>query len=92
MICDTSTGGLIAIMLGRLKMSVEECIDEYRKLSPKIFVKKHHRVDGHGRTRGRYDSAAFEQGIKEMLEKLGLHQDTLLEEDFSDVPQRDCNV
>lgn len=38
------------------------------------------------------DSAAFEQGIKEMLEKLGLHQDTLLEEDVSDVPQRDCKV
>lgn len=73
-------------------MSVEECIDEYRKLSPKIFVKKHHRVDGHGHMRGRYDSAAFEQGIKEMLEKLGLHQDTLLEEDVSDVPQRDCKV
>ncbi|KAL6411799.1 phospholipase [Ilyonectria robusta] len=27
MICGTSTGGLIAIMLGRLRMTVDECID-----------------------------------------------------------------
>ncbi|PMD26932.1 FabD/lysophospholipase-like protein [Hyaloscypha hepaticicola] len=33
MICGTSTGGLIAIMLGRLKPSVSDCILEYKKLS-----------------------------------------------------------
>ncbi|TLD38810.1 FabD/lysophospholipase-like protein [Venturia nashicola] len=33
----TSTGGLISIMLGRLRMSVEDCMREYEKLSDDIF-------------------------------------------------------
>ncbi|KAL2025831.1 hypothetical protein VTO58DRAFT_103014 [Aureobasidium pullulans] len=37
----TSTGGLIAIMLGRLDMSVDECINAYTELSEKVFQKKH---------------------------------------------------
>jgi patatin-like phospholipase/acyl hydrolase len=37
LICGTSTGGLIALMLGRLRMSVDECIDAYIKLSKAIF-------------------------------------------------------
>src|SRR2546423_13126401 len=35
----TSTGGLIAVMVGRLGMSVDECISEYLELTPKIFTK-----------------------------------------------------
>ena len=37
----TSTGGLIAIMLGKLGMSLEECIAAYRRFSKDIFQKKH---------------------------------------------------
>jgi hypothetical protein len=33
----TSTGGLISIMLGRLRMSVDDCMLEYEKLSDDIF-------------------------------------------------------
>ncbi|KAG8896301.1 hypothetical protein FRC01_011900, partial [Tulasnella sp. 417] len=33
----TSTGGLIAIMLGRLRMSVQECIEAYENLARRIF-------------------------------------------------------
>lgn len=43
MICGTSTGGLIATMLGRLRMTVSQCIDEYRYLSAKVFTKCRHR-------------------------------------------------
>ena len=42
-IAGTSTGGLIAIMLGKLGMSLEECIAAYRQLSKDIFRKKHFR-------------------------------------------------
>jgi patatin-like phospholipase/acyl hydrolase len=38
LICGTSTGGIIAIMLGRLRMTVEECIDAYLALSKVIFT------------------------------------------------------
>ncbi|KAG8768965.1 hypothetical protein FRC12_005242 [Ceratobasidium sp. 428] len=37
MICGTSTGGLIAIMLGRLRMSVEQAILGYNRLAKGIF-------------------------------------------------------
>ncbi|KAJ6553081.1 acyl transferase/acyl hydrolase/lysophospholipase, partial [Mycena capillaripes] len=37
MIAGTSTGGLIAIMLGRLQMTIEECVKEYETLSKEVF-------------------------------------------------------
>jgi patatin-like phospholipase/acyl hydrolase len=40
LICGTSTGGLIALMLGRLRMTVDECIGAYIKLSMEIFGKR----------------------------------------------------
>ena len=39
-VAGTSTGGLIAIMLGKLGMTVEECIQAYRELSIAVFGKK----------------------------------------------------
>ena len=35
----TSTGGLISIMLGRLRMNVDDCIKEYETLGGKVFGK-----------------------------------------------------
>ena len=40
LICGTSTGGLLAIMLGRLRMDVVDCKRAYRDLSSSIFQKK----------------------------------------------------
>lgn len=37
LICGTSTGGLIALLLGPLKMTVPEVIEIYKKLGKKIF-------------------------------------------------------
>ena len=36
-ICGTSTGGLIAIMLGRLRMTIDEAIEHYRALCKSVF-------------------------------------------------------
>ncbi|THU84988.1 FabD/lysophospholipase-like protein [Dendrothele bispora CBS 962.96] len=36
----TSTGGLIAIMLGRLEMSTEEALAQYKATADRIFSKK----------------------------------------------------
>lgn len=43
LICGTSTGGIIAILLGRLRMSVKEVKDVYKELCKEIFSnpKKH---------------------------------------------------
>jgi patatin-like phospholipase/acyl hydrolase len=40
LVAGTSTGGLIAIMLGKLGMTIEECIEAYHELSKTIFGKK----------------------------------------------------
>ena len=39
MIGGTGTGGIIAVMLGRLRMDVDECIEAYKLLSRTIFEK-----------------------------------------------------
>lgn len=64
MISGTSTGGLIAIMLGRLCMTVDECIDAYTSLSDKVFEKRSHRVSITGKLQGRFDATELEQPVK----------------------------
>nr|KAK5444074.1 hypothetical protein LTR18_005335 [Exophiala xenobiotica] len=78
MIGGTSTGGLIAIMLGRLEMTIGECIDAYLSLSDRIFQKKAHRVNIQGKIQGRFDSKKLEEAVKEVVRKRKLPEDTLL--------------
>ena len=80
MIGGTSTGGLIAIMLGRLQMTIDECIDAYTSLSDKVFEKKSHRVGIKGKLQGRFDSAALELAVKNILVSRGLGEDVLLKD------------
>ena len=40
----TSTGGLIATMLGRLRMTIPECLQLYRKVGEDLFGKQRSRV------------------------------------------------
>ncbi|KAJ3574877.1 hypothetical protein NPX13_g4219 [Xylaria arbuscula] len=79
MIGGTSTGGLIAIMLGRLEMSVDECKKAYLAVMDKIFVKKHHRVTlPKLKVRGAFDTLALENAIKQVLKDRGMDEDSLL--------------
>ncbi|KAK3325058.1 acyl transferase/acyl hydrolase/lysophospholipase [Apodospora peruviana] len=78
MIGGTSTGGLIAIMLGRLRMSVDECIDTYRAMAPRIFTKVNHRLNLRGKVQGRFDHVAVEDGVKDLLRKRLLSENELL--------------
>jgi patatin-like phospholipase/acyl hydrolase len=80
MISGTSTGGLIAIMLGRLRMTVDECIEAYTSLSDKVFEKKSHRVNINGKLQGRFDAAELEHTIKQILQARSLSEDTLLKD------------
>jgi len=74
MIGGTSTGGLIAIMLGRLQMDIKFCIAAYRHLSDKVFRKVAHRISIKcmGETQGRFDACALEDAMKEMIVKAKL--------------------
>ncbi|KAK5165890.1 uncharacterized protein LTR77_008814 [Saxophila tyrrhenica] len=88
LIGGTSTGGLIAIMLGRLRMSAQEAITAYTELSKPVFTQQRHRLGLRGGLQGRYDSQALEQGVKAMLWSQGYDDETLLK-DSSGSP---CNV
>lgn len=80
MIGGTSTGGLIAIMLGRLRMSVDECIEAYTALSDEVFTKTSHRFQINGKIQGRFDAEKLAETIKELLRKRGLDDDVLLKD------------
>ncbi|KAH8684316.1 acyl transferase/acyl hydrolase/lysophospholipase [Tricladium varicosporioides] len=67
LICGTSTGGLIALLLGRLRLSVPEAIDKYRTLAKKIFSEKKARGKD-----GTFKASNLEKAIKDIVqEKLG---------------------
>lgn len=67
----TSTGGLISIMLGRLRMSIDDCIAEYETLGPKVFA---HPRWFHVKSllfwpRDKYDHRSLEKAIREVIDR-----------------------
>ncbi|TAQ87275.1 hypothetical protein B7494_g4384 [Chlorociboria aeruginascens] len=88
MIGGTSTGGLIAVMLGRLKMSIDDSIDTYLSLSDRVFQKKRHCVTVKGKIQGRFDSEELTQAMKEVVAAQKLKEDVLLK----DVSDDACKV
>ncbi|KAF2269546.1 phospholipase [Lojkania enalia] len=75
LIGGTSTGGLIAIMLGRLEMDVEECIDTYSGLSQKIFSQKQNRFGfgWKGDLKGRFSAENLEEAISKVVSDKGFN-------------------
>lgn len=67
-------------MLGRLKLSIDDCIDAYLSLSGRVFQKKRHRVTTKGNIQGRFDSEELERAVKEVVIKQGQHKDALLKD------------
>ncbi|KAF3107678.1 hypothetical protein TWF594_007876 [Orbilia oligospora] len=65
MISGTSTGGIIAIMLGRLQMSIDECIQAYRDMAKRVFgIDTLERLARFGATKARFDAEVLERVIK----------------------------
>ena len=79
---------LIAVMLGRLRMTVGEAITAYLSLSNRVFQKKAHRVTVKGNIQGRFDSNELARAIKEVVKQQGLHEDELLK----DASDAQCKV
>ena len=75
LIAGTSTGGLIAILLGVLHLDVETCIAEYIKLGPRIFPAEG-RISGHKLSKvikflankPRFKPESLEFAIQDMVE------------------------
>ncbi|KIV90286.1 hypothetical protein PV10_07605 [Exophiala mesophila] len=94
LIGGTSTGGLIAIMLGRLEMDVQECIDAYTELMSTVFEKKRGRfaIGWKGDVKARFSSKALAGAIKNVIEKRGLSADTPFYVEVENEETRRCKV
>jgi hypothetical protein len=75
-------------MLGRLRMSVADCISAYLSLSDRVFRKTQHRVTIKGKVQGRFDGEELAQAVKEVVMQQGLQADALLK----DRPEAGCKV
>lgn len=77
LVAGTSTGGLIAVMLGKLGMTLDECITAYHDLSRTIFGKKH--IRGRltlGLAPSRYSGSRLRKAVCSLLRRRGF-DDTL---------------
>ncbi|CZR68366.1 uncharacterized protein PAC_18265 [Phialocephala subalpina] len=87
LIGGTSTGGIIAVMLGRLEMDIEDCIAAYTSMFETVFGKKGLPVNIWGKVKGRFDSDVLEECIRKILKERGLSE----AEPFNDGKER-CKV
>ncbi|KIJ50301.1 hypothetical protein M422DRAFT_159868 [Sphaerobolus stellatus SS14] len=74
MIGGTSTGGIIALMLGRLRMSINDVIDCYEQLTKTVF-----KATQVGRD-GRFDHKVLEEVIKDVVKhQVGTDEEGMLD-------------
>ena len=81
---------LIAIMLGRLEMGVDDCISAYSKLMEFVFAKKSSwsLVGWTGEIKAQFDSKRLKSAIEEVITHQGIAKTTLL----NDRQSRGCRV
>jgi hypothetical protein len=86
----TQSDSLIAIMLGRLRMSVDECIDAYVKLMERVFKRRENIsfVGFLGGVKPRFSSDGLKEAIIEVLKERKIAPDEL----FENGQQQGCKV
>ncbi|KAJ7487349.1 FabD lysophospholipase-like protein [Mycena galericulata] len=85
LIGGTSTGGLIALMLGRLRMSVQDTVKAYGELSKEVFSD----VKTPG-SNGRFKAKKLEKAIKQIVGVHSASQDQ--EEGMEDTRENACKT
>ncbi|MCJ1405065.1 hypothetical protein MMC11_008291 [Xylographa trunciseda] len=71
-VVGTGTGGLIAIMLSRLRMSIDQCLREYLKIFQIIFGQRRQRVlHTYALPRVKYSSHNLTRSVQELVERYG---------------------
>ncbi|QDS71691.1 hypothetical protein FKW77_008221 [Venturia effusa] len=81
LIGGTSTGGIIAILLGRLRLDVRDCIKIYSKMSAIIFKKDHSIKIGSAKIPtgpNRFSAVVLESAIKSALKAYGFDENERL--------------
>lgn len=86
----TNMNRLIAIMLGRLEMDVDECISAYSEFMKAIFKAKSSRfpINLKGRAKARFDSNLLRNAIERVI----AHHDASKTDLFNDGGPRGCRV
>ncbi|ERF69251.1 hypothetical protein EPUS_09068 [Endocarpon pusillum Z07020] len=80
MIGGTGTGGLIAVMLRRLEMTIDDCIEAYVRLADRIFKKPGQRLaNWNGPVKSIFNTKALEQEFKAIVRKQTDTENTLFE-------------
>ncbi|KDR66101.1 hypothetical protein GALMADRAFT_259793 [Galerina marginata CBS 339.88] len=75
LIGGTSTGGIIALMLGRLRMDVDTAIEHYDSLAKKVFSDRKQWGDG------KFKAATLEKALKSVVRSVTGDPESLLLED-----------
>lgn len=82
LVAGTSTGGLIALMLGKMGMTVDECIEQYECLSKLVFGKKHFRGRiTHGLAPAKYSGKGLQKCVQDLLRLRKLDANLLMKND-----------
>jgi hypothetical protein len=76
---------IIAVMLGRLRMTLDECEDAYLKLSKHIFKPKRRfgvaaKAADYLQANGRFDSKMMENVIRDVIRGMKHDEDALLKD------------
>ncbi|KAK1146134.1 hypothetical protein N8T08_003223 [Aspergillus melleus] len=78
----TGSGGVIAIMLGRLEMDIEQCIRAYTRLLRRVFASKRtFPVGSNLRMRPKYDIKRLGSAMRAILRELNYDDDMLLRDE-----------
>jgi len=93
LIVGTSTGGIIAVMLGRLHMTIDECITQYEQVGGQVFGKKLYGGKFGKALKGLtssafYDIKILQEEVKKVLDSKGIAHD----EDFRESGIPTCKV
>ena len=81
---------MIAIMLGRLEMTVDACIDTYKEMMKSVFKIKSSKlpVGWSGKTKAQFDSAKLRKAIEKVVVDSGATKEDL----FDNGQERGCRV
>jgi len=80
LIGGTSTGGIIAVLLGRMRLTVDECLELYSELAKDVFGQERYWSLG-GFLQARFDAKTLKNVVINTLEKHGFEESTTMFDD-----------
>jgi len=81
LICGTNTGGILAYLLGVLKLSLDDCEELYKKLGEEVFdISWHAKLVNGVSEKAKFSGEKMEKLIQEELQKRGYSPDLKMNE------------